>query len=126
MTDMAYFAAQLDYRRRLLGMSYSMLARRSGLSARTVRRLLQENHSIDLSCAMSVTTAMGMSLEWQAIDAKCFLEQQALEKAECIARMVQANHALESQAVDHATYRSLVEKTRAELLAGSRQKLWAS
>ncbi len=40
--------------------------------------------------------------------------------------MVQGTSALESQAVDAATYQRLIEKSVHELLAGSPRRLWSN
>ena len=118
---------RLIRRRKALGMSFAVLAARSGVSEPTVKRMLG-GQIADSSFAnvAAVAHALGCSFDLDEPDVDELCNQQARKKAEQIARLVQGTSALESQAVDAETYRRLVEKSYHELLAGSRRRLWAS
>lgn len=117
---------QLRSRREALGMSFSVVARRSGVSEPTVKRILG-GHLGEASFAnvVAIAQALGMSFGIEQIDPDELCRRQARRKAERAARLVQGTSALESQAVDAQTYNRLVEKSYHELLAGSRRKLWS-
>lgn len=117
---------RLVSRRKALGMSFTMLAARSGVSEPTVKRILG-GHAAAASFAnvAAVAQALGVSLEFGESDIDELRREQARKKAEHIARLVQGTSALESQAVDPETYRRLVEKSYHELLAGPNRRLWS-
>ncbi|MEN6407314.1 MAG: helix-turn-helix domain-containing protein [Thermoguttaceae bacterium] len=116
----------MQRRRKALRISYQSLAKRSGVSLPTVQRILcNGGRHTTFANLEAVAAALGMSFELRtACGEQDFAEQQARTKAEAIARMVQGTSALESQAVDHDTYRQMVKQTVHELMAGPRRKLW--
>ena len=118
--------AQMERRRKGLGISRPLLARRSGVSLPTVNRILGGGgEHAAYSSLKAVALALGMEFELRNLtDEQEFSEQQAQSKAEVIARMVQGTSALESQAVDLDTYKQIVRQTAHELMAGSRRRLW--
>jgi transcriptional regulator with XRE-family HTH domain len=120
-------ASRLERRRKRLGMSRPILAKRSGVSLPTINRILNgdENHVV-LANLKAVAQALGMNFEVtnQGSEQE-FAEQQAKAKAEVIARMIQGTSALESQAVDSDTYDQILNQTIHDLMAGSRRKLWS-
>ena len=120
-------AAQLERRRRALGMSLPILAQRSGASLPTVNRILRgAADRASYATLKAVARALGMDFELRStIGEYEFAEQQARVKAEVVARMVQGTSALESQAVDADTYRQIVAQTVHALMAGSRRRLWS-
>lgn len=117
--------SRLSARRHELGMSYPALAERSGVSEPTVKRILS-GQDASFANVTAVAAAMGLKLGFEETDAQDLRRAQAEKKARHIARMVQGTSALESQAVDDATYQRLVEKSLHELLAGSSRRLWAN
>ena len=115
---------ELDRRRRQLGMTVKALARRSGISRDTVKRMLSGKKAT-LPNAAKVATAMGMRLGFTStVNRDEYLESEARRKAEKIARMVQGTCALEAQGVDPETFNTLVETTMVELLDGSPRHVW--
>lgn len=118
---------ELDRRRRLLGMSYVALAERSGVSAPTLKRVLgRSSQGTSIHTVEAIARALGMTVELRAVEPEKFSELEADKKARRIASMVQATSALENQAVDPAALDRMVQRSRLELLAGSRRRLWAS
>jgi len=117
---------QLTGLRIALGMSFSALASRSGVSEPTVKRILGGRIAeASFANVMAIARALGASLEITESDPDELCREQARRKAERAARLVQGTSALEGQAVDASTYNRLVEKSYHELLAGSRRRLWA-
>jgi transcriptional regulator with XRE-family HTH domain len=119
--------AQMERRRKRLGMSRPILAQRSGVSLPTVNRILSggEEHTTYANL-QAVADSLGMYFELRdRAGEQEFTEQQAKAKATLIARMVQGSSALESQAVDTDTVRQMISQTTHELMAGSKRKLWS-
>jgi transcriptional regulator with XRE-family HTH domain len=126
----------LDSRRRELGMPYSALAERSGVSQPVIQRLLcgklqaPRFHSV-----VAIAQALGLhglriledgSIEFDSsLSAQDLRKQQARNKARRLVGMVQGTSALEGQAVGEAAYQAMVERTYHELLAGSNHRLWS-
>ncbi len=118
--------ADLDARRRRLGMSAETLAQRSGLSRQTVHRVLSGgNASIRNVIAMADVLGLAFSFSTKK-SAQDIREQQAVAKAQELVGMVQATCGLESQAVDQEDLDEMVRQTVHELLAGPNRKLWAA
>lgn len=116
----------LDTRRKRLGMSRVVVARRSGVPLTTVQRILSGRESRpSLPSVLSIAEVLGAS--WD-VDVNKGVEEirerQARQKAERLVGMVQATSGLEGQAVDKDTLRQMVDRTVHELLAGSRLRLW--
>ena len=118
--------AGLNARRRALGMSHAALAARSGVSVPTVKRILGGSGSEGtFANVAAIAAALGMRIRFDEEDSDSFREAQARAKAARLARMVQATSALESQAVDDAAYKRLVDRSYHELLMGPRRRLWS-
>lgn len=118
---------RLNARRRAVGMSFSVVAERSGVSQPTVKRILGgQAAAASFSNVVAVARALGVSVEFGETNIEDLRRAQAQLKAEQAARLVQGTSALESQAVDTQTYRRLVEKSFHQLMAGSKRKLWSS
>lgn len=125
-TTFSIFPDRLTSRRKALGISTAALARRSGVSEPTVKRILGgQIGDASFAKVAAIVQALGVSIGLDEIDADELCRRQARLKAEQIARLVQGTSALESQAVDRETYERLVEKSYHELLAGSKRRLWA-
>ena len=119
-------STRLNNRRKKLGLSCAALAGRTGLSLRTVQRIMSgEEGDPGFSTVASLCEAMGMRLEFGEIDVAGLRRKQAEQKADRIVAMVQGTSGLESQALAKRTLRDLREKTVIQLLAGSNHKLWA-
>lgn len=118
---------RLRHRRQQLGMSFSAVAERSGVSEPTVKRIFG-GHAEGASFVhvAAVAAALGFAIGFQEQDVDSLRKEQALKKAEQIARLVQGTSALESQAVDEQTYQRLVDQSYHELLAGSPRRLWSA
>lgn len=107
-------------------MSIPALATRSGVSEATVKRILKGK---DASHTKTEAVAHALGIRFQLItsqDPLEFQQEQARAKARLIARMVQGTSALESQAVDAASFERLVERSYHDLMAGPSSRLWAS
>jgi transcriptional regulator with XRE-family HTH domain len=108
-------------------MSCAVLARRVGVSLRTVQRILsgeENNPGLATVIALARELGVGVRLEEQ-VKAHTIRHRQAERKAERIIAIVHGTSALEAQGIEDETRRDLREKTIHELLAGSERKLWA-
>jgi transcriptional regulator with XRE-family HTH domain len=122
----------LDERRKRLGMSRAILARRARVSQPTVTRILTGKESAPyLSNVQAIAAALGVSLIVGAnfsvvedVDVNDFRRRQALEKARRLNSMIQGTMGLESQAVDERALEEMLKRTVQDLLAGSRRRLW--
>lgn len=107
-------------------MSLFAIAQRSGVSLPTVRRILRgrlaEASFVNVA---KVAEVLGAPVGLAETDTDELRRRQARSKAERIARLVQGTSALESQAVDTATYNTIVERSFHELLAGPKRRLWS-
>ena len=118
--------AEVDRRRRELGMSCRALAERSGTSLRTVQRLLRgRDQGARLSTVLALADALGMQLGFvKKRRASAIEREQARKKARELAAITQGSAALEGQAVPAGTVRRVVHKIESQLLAGPRVRLW--
>lgn len=115
----------LQNQRRALGMSFADLSRRSGVPQPTVKRILGGgDQQASLRNVVAIAEALGMTLELRAEDPLLLREREARRKAEAVTRMAQATSALEGQAVGDAVFEQLVQRAAAQLLSGSRRRLW--
>jgi len=115
----------LGQRLRELHMPQGVLARRSGLSKRTVARALQGDVG-RVETLMQLAQAMGGTV---SIDmppsARTLRSQQADSKARKLTGMAQGTSALEGQAVSAKAVREAQRHIKEQLLAGSGRRLWA-
>jgi len=127
---------ELDSRRRELGIPYSVLSERSGVSQPVIQRLLSGKlQAPRFRSVIAVAQALGMhgpqilkdgSIKFDSgLSVEHIRAQQAREKATKLVGMVQGTSALEGQAVGKAAYHAMVERTYHELLAGSNHRLWS-
>jgi hypothetical protein len=127
---------ELDSRRRELGIPYSALSERSGVSQPVVQRLLTGKlHAPRFQSVIAVARALGLrgleilqdgSIRFDpSASAHDFRQQQAWKKARKLVGMVQGTSALEGQAVNATDYQEMVDRTYHELLAGSNHRLWS-
>jgi len=118
---------RLNERRQRLGISCSVLAKRTGISLRSVQRILSgEETNPGFTTVASLAHVLGVGVRFNdEVDVRTIRRRQAERKAERILAIVQGSSALEAQALSRETIRDLREKTIHELLAGSPRKLWA-
>jgi transcriptional regulator with XRE-family HTH domain len=118
---------RLNERRERLGVSCSVLAKRVGVSLRSVQRILSgEEANPGFSTVAKLAGELGVGVRFDdEVDVRTIRRRQAERKAERILAIVQGSSALEAQALSRQTLRELREKTINELLAGSPRKLWA-
>ena len=126
MTQLYDILADLNERRRQLGMSEIVVAQRADLSLSTVQRMFNGTGTPSSAALVGVASALGAKLVLKGASILRMQDQRASAKAEKLVRLVQGSSALEGQAVDRATRRQMVQRTKAELLAGSRRRLWAT
>lgn len=123
----------LDERRRALGMSRAMLARRAHVSVPTLNRLLHgKEKNPTYATLRALADALGVEIRIggpREVVERCsaaeFREEAAKRKAEKLVGLVQGNSALESQAVDASRVADMVRQSVHVLLAGSPRRLWA-
>jgi transcriptional regulator with XRE-family HTH domain len=115
-----------DLRRREIGMPFAALARRSGVSEPTVKRILGgQVTSASFANVARAASTLGLSLKFGETGTQDILRAQARGKAEQIARLLQGTSALEIQAAEAEAYERPVEKSYHELLAGPWRRLWS-
>ena len=117
----------LNARRKRLGMTYQVLAARSGVSIATVQRILScENDQANFSNVVAVVRALGMTANFiESVSDNEFCELQAQKKSKRLISILQGSSGLEGQAVDDQTLEDMVQQTVHELLSGPKRKLWA-
>jgi len=117
----------LESRRKTLGMSYAALAAKSGVSMRTVVRILSGRHTqASFENVLALAKPLGLDVGFQEqVGVDELLERRAREKAARIVRMVQGTSGLEGQAVSRKELDRMSRRTVHELLAGSRRNLWS-
>ena len=114
----------LDNRRRQLGLSCPLLARKSGVSLPTVQRIMSgKDRRPSFRNVMAVAEVLGFGLT-EVVTPRCLLDAQAKLKAANLVRMVQGTSGLEGQAVDQSVLDDMMARTTHELLAGCRHTLW--
>src|SRR5260370_39287117 len=117
----------LDLRRKKLGMSHAVLAKRAGLSMRTVVRVLSgSDPHAGFANVVAIAEVLGMEVKFKSkANVEELRERQARQKAQRLVGMVQGTMGLEGQAVDRGALAEMVEQTIHELLAGSKRRLWS-
>ena len=118
---------QLNNRRKQLGMTFEALAKRSGVSVATVKRVLtQGSEQTAFGTVESIARSLGCQLSLNAeVSPQQYRSQHARKKAVRLMRQLQGTSALEGQAVSDSLYQELTEQTVHELMAASGRKLWA-
>lgn len=123
---------RLELRRRALGMSRAALARRAGVSAPTVQRILSGAeqapslavlHAIAAALGVRVSIGSRPTIEEEATPAE-FRRRQAESKGARLAQMVQATMGLEAQSVEPVALEAIAQQHVHQLLAGSNRRLW--
>jgi transcriptional regulator with XRE-family HTH domain len=118
---------RLEERRRVLGMTYAVLAKRSGVSMPTVVRILSnQHHTASIAKVYAIAEALGVTLDLnETARPEQLLERQARRKAKQVSAMLQGTSGLEGQALDTAVLDRMTDQTVHELLAGSPRGLWS-
>jgi transcriptional regulator with XRE-family HTH domain len=116
----------LEARRRALGMTHAVLAKKCGVSKPTVVRILAGRHRAPaLNNVGAIAQALGMTLEaTPQVAAEDLLREQAERKAASLVGLVQGTSGLEGQGVDQETLERMKRQTVHELLGGPRRRLW--
>ena len=124
---MAALQFKLQKRRRELGMTYSDLAVRSGVSLATVKRIFGDDMAAaSLKHIAALAEAMGLTLDMREdISSDEFKEQAAVKQADRLVRMVLGTSALEAQPVSDKQKESMKRDAVRRLLVGSSRRLWA-
>lgn len=118
--------SRLDERRRELRMTIPQLARRSGISAATVARILRGEPTVAMGHVHAVADALGMQVEVRPrLSVDALLRQAARAKARRAAALVQATSALEAQGLSKHQFDAMVNRTARELQASGGKILWA-
>src|SRR5262249_36487981 len=117
---------KLDARRRQLGMSRSVLARRSKISVPTVHRILTgKEESPSVQTVEALAAALGMSVQLvETVDAERLRDAPARRRAARMVSMVQGTMGLEAQAIDASEIELLKRRNAHRLLAGPNRRLW--
>lgn len=118
---------RLNQRRRDLGMTCIAVAERSGLSLRTVQRVLGgREQDPGFATVAAIARVLGVALDLNEVqDLNTLRLQQAQRKAERLVSLVRGTSALEAQPVGHDAAKTLRDRTVKELLSGSSRRLWA-
>lgn len=127
LTPAFAITGRLDKRRRDLGMSCAAVAERSGLSLRTVQRVLGgREQEPGFATVTAIAHVLGVALDLSEVqDLNTLRLEQAQRKAERLVALVRGTSALEAQPVGHDAAKTLRDRTVKELLSGSSRRLWA-
>lgn len=131
---------QIARRRERLGMSFDVLAQRSGVSAPTLKRMMPPSPEVppeddtpadeipfrgSLRNVHAVASALGLALTAEPeLSADELCEQQAEAKARELVALVQGTSALEAQGLSADTLAQMIEDAKRQLLTGPRRRLW--
>ena len=119
-----YFV-DLDNRRRAAGMSYAVLAQRSGVSVPTVVRILSGSRRASFANVAAIAEALGLSINFAPrMTPRQLMVEGAREKAKKLAGMVQATSGLESQALSPEELEELADEMANRLLGGTPRNVW--
>jgi transcriptional regulator with XRE-family HTH domain len=120
---------QLESRRERLGMSCSVVAKRSGVSLRSVQRVLsQTDTNPDYDTVAAIAEALGAKLHVDLVTGRppeYLRRRQARSKARKLVAITQGTAALEAQGVPATVLGKLQQQTARELLRGSNHRLWS-
>jgi transcriptional regulator with XRE-family HTH domain len=118
--------SQLNRQKRELGISFSVLSGRTGISEPTLKRIFSGQHNTaHLEHVLLIADALGVAFSMRLSNPEKIRRKQAEKKAKYIMSLVRGNSALEDQSVSKRAYDAMMEKTVTELLSGSNKQLWA-
>lgn len=114
-------------RKQQLHITVDNLAKLSGVSIRTINRVLK-NEDVKLSTIEHVTNFLGLDFAGnEQVPLKVLKEQRAHEKALLLASIVQGTSALEMQGLEDDSLNSIIASYEQEFLNGSYQDtLWVA
>ena len=116
---------RLNQRRIDLGMTYSALAKRSGLGMRTVQRVLAgDERAANLHTVLAIASALEARRLVEGEDINSVRFRQAKRKAVRLVQMAQGTSALEAQAVDEKEKDAARQRTVRDLLASRGSVIW--
>jgi len=116
---------QIIKRKKQLGITIENLAKLSGVSIRTINRLLK-NEDVKLSTVEAVTNLLGLDFAGnEIVSIDKLKKQRAKEKALYLASIVQATSTLEKQGLEEEGINKIVSMYENEFLYGDyRNRLW--
>ncbi|NOQ31552.1 MAG: helix-turn-helix domain-containing protein [Helicobacteraceae bacterium] len=118
---------QIIIRKDKLNITIENLAKLSGVSIRTINRLLK-NEDVKLSTIESVTNLLGLDFAGnEQVTLSVLKKQRAYEKAIFLASVVQGTSALEMQGLEDDSLNMIITSYTKEFLSGSYQDtLWVA
>ena len=127
MTRAQDILTELNDRRRKLGMSCGVLAKRSGLTRWTVQRVLSGKASdIRLGSLLALANALGVDIGIaRRRSVQSLRRQQARAKARRLAGVAQGSAALEGMGVPDKELRAIARGIEDKLVAGPAIRLWS-
>jgi len=116
---------QIIRRKEQIGITIENLAKLSGVSIRTINRLLK-NEDVKLSTIESVTNLLGLDFAGnEQISLSALKRQRAHDKALFLASIVQGTSALEMQGLEDDSLKSIITSYEKEFLSGDyKNTLW--
>lgn len=116
---------ELDTRRNDLGMTYAVLAKRTGLGTRTVQRVLAGGAgAANFKSVLAIAHTLGARLSLEGEDINAVRLRQAQKKAAALVSLLQGTSALEAQGLDKKEREAAEQRTVRDLLASRRSVLW--
>jgi len=127
MARVEHILAELEKRRRAVGMPRRVLAARSGLTLRTVQRVLSgEGSDVRLRSLLAMAEALAMEARLaKRTSPEVLRRRQARAKARKLAGVAQGSAALEGMAVPDAALRAVARRIEEKLLGGPAIRLWS-
>ena len=127
MSPVQDMMSRLNSRRKELGMSYSVVARRADVSQRTVQRLLSgEADDVRLGTLAAIADVLEAKIEIRCpCGSRTIRRRQARRKAEELVALAQGSAALEGQAVRKKELDKLTGDLTDEIAVGSDLRLWS-
>ncbi len=118
--------AELDQRRKELGMSFRILARQSGLGPTTVQRVLGGQSGERFETLLKIAEALGVGIGIiKPRRVTAVRRDWAKMKAGKIVALAQGSAALEDQAIDGTAMKRIEKDIEDSLLADTNLRLWA-
>jgi transcriptional regulator with XRE-family HTH domain len=114
-------------RKKQLNITVENLAKLSGISVRTINRLLK-NEDVKLSTIEEITNFLGLDFAGnEQISLKELQHQRAHEKALFLASLVQSTSALEMQGLESENLNNIISMYEKEFLSGAyKNTLWVA
>lgn len=125
MTTAQNILADLDERRRDLGMSVPVLARRTGLALSTLYRALRGQQNAGLDTVTAVAAALGVRVSLTHPRQKTAMRrEQAQHKARVLVGTALGSASIEHPVGTEAVVRQIARAVEEDLLASSNLALW--